>query len=176
MCDTEMNMCFLCGNLSLSSHVQWHREILGTSLNASRPYKTYNKSYKHFSLGVFGIFLTSLRMSQFNVSYVNSMLYISSLVIFHISHGPGTPHLTKSAVVEKNENPRGGNLPLAWRMVRATVRHLCLAAKSADGGNSRITRGKCTRELTTLSYCDSGCFYWNDRRLSGLFSWCILFI
>lgn len=34
--------------------------------------------------------------------------------------------------------------PLVWRMVRATVRHLCLAAKSAESGNSRITRGTFT--------------------------------
>ena len=32
--------------------------------------------------------------------------------------------------------------PLAWRMARATVRHLCLAGKRADGANSRLTRGE----------------------------------
>lgn len=59
---------------------------------------------------------------------------------------------------------------LVWRMAHATVRHLCLAAKSADSGNSRITRGKFCWGLTVLPNHYLSCFYWNDRRPSGVFS------
>lgn len=89
---------------------------------------------------------------------------------------PTIHHVTISAdVVKKKKRNRcaGSNrsaFSCVWRMAYATVRHLCLAAKSADSGNSRITRGKFDYDWTLLcNYCSS-CFYWNDRRLFWVFS------
>lgn len=76
----------------------------------------------------------------------------------------------------KKENQMRGQKTvclLVWRMAHAphaTVRHLCLAAKSADSGNSRILRGEFGNDWTLLCDYYLSCFYWYDRLLLWVFS------